>query len=53
MVLREWLNQLSAAWYSTVDEVINTGFDKPEDFLDDFYHQVYDSINVLAVRHVS
>ncbi|APC94818.1 FAD-binding oxidoreductase [Francisella tularensis subsp. novicida] len=44
-VLREWLNQLSAAGYSTVDEVINTGFDKPEDFLDDFSHQVYDSLD--------
>ncbi|QUE31985.1 FAD-binding and (Fe-S)-binding domain-containing protein [Francisella philomiragia] len=44
-VLREWLNQLSAAGYSTKDKVYNTGFDKLEEYPDDFSHQVYDSLD--------
>lgn len=44
-ILREWLGQLSAAGYSTVGKDDSSGFDKLEDYPDDFSHQVYDSLD--------
>lgn len=44
-IIREWLNQLSAAGYSTLAKVRNSDFEKPEDYPDDFSHQVYDSLD--------
>ncbi|ASG69015.1 4Fe-4S ferredoxin [Francisella halioticida] len=44
-VLREWLNQLAAKGYSTVDKDESFGYTKAEDSINDFSHQVYDSLD--------
>lgn len=44
-ILREWLTQLSANGYSTVNDSYSVGIDNPSDFTEDFSHQVYDSLD--------
>ena len=44
-VLREWLNQLAAKGYFTIDKEDSFGFEKAEDNINDFSHQVYDSLD--------
>lgn len=44
-VLREWLNQLAAKGYSTIDKEDSFGYEKAQDTLNDFSHQVYDSLD--------